>query len=393
MSRAPRQSVRRNEVRRICFATGTRAEFGLMESTLRAIGSSPKLSLGIIATGMHLDRERGHSLRRLRAEGWTIGATVPWKQGDGSPADAARATGRAVAGFTDVFERLDPDIVLVVGDRVEAFAAATAAHLSGRIVAHVHGGDRALGQSDDALRHAITKLSHIHFPATADSAARLRRLGEEPFRIHRVGSPGIDGIKGLAASRQRIATVVGDWPPRRFALVVLHPESSDEALERRRAISLLTAVRAAGVGRIAIIFPNTDPGARGILHAWTAHAGDADVRLIPDAPRDVYLGLLRDAAVLVGNSSSGIIEAASFGTFALDIGDRQSGRQRSGNVIHVPHSPAAIAKALRPIWNRGVPKRFRGTNVYGGGAVGTRIADVLARIALGERLRHKLIAH
>ena len=206
--------------RSVCFVTGTRAEYGLMRSTLAAIRDHPQLRLRIIATGMHLSRQHGRTIDAIRNDGWTVDATVPWPSGD-----LAIQTGRATASIAAAVERLKPDIVLVVGDRVEAFAAATAGHLSGRIVAHVHGGDRALGQVDDALRHAITKLAHVHFPATAASAERLLKLGEDRWRIHRVGSPGIDGIVESAGPLTL-------EPGGMYALVVLHPRT---ATTRRRS--------------------------------------------------------------------------------------------------------------------------------------------------------------
>src|SRR5207249_2279242 len=147
----------------------------------------------------------------------------------------ARRTGAAAASLAGAFAELEPDIVLVTGDRVEAFAAATAAHVSGRILAHVHGGDRALGQVDDSLRHAITKLAHIHFPATRQSAERLLRLGEDRWRVHRVGAPGIDGIVREAASRAEVAGAIGEFASGRFALLLLHPVDADAELEHRQA--------------------------------------------------------------------------------------------------------------------------------------------------------------
>ena len=158
----------------VCFVTGTRAEFGLMRSTLLAIRAHPRLRLQIVATGMHLDRSRGYSLDSIRTEGWTVDRVVPWKPaGSRTPTGTAKNTGVAVAALAGAFEELQSDVVLFVGDRVEAFAAAAAGHLGGRAVAHVHGGDRAAGQADDSLRHAITKLAHVHFPATAGSERRV----------------------------------------------------------------------------------------------------------------------------------------------------------------------------------------------------------------------------
>src|SRR6266550_4302922 len=197
MSRSQKQK------RRICFVTGSRAEFGLMQSTLRAIESHPKLQLQIIATGMHLDPAHGEPLDAIRNANIEPTATVPWPAASSANSTAA-ATGKATAALAGAFKKLKPDIVLIVGDRVEAFAAASAAHISQIPIAHIHGGDRALGQIDDSLRHAITKLSHIHFPATRQSARRIQRLGEDKFRIHTVGSPGIDGIHHLSSQKPPI---------------------------------------------------------------------------------------------------------------------------------------------------------------------------------------------
>ena len=365
-----------SEPRRVCFVTGTRAEFGLMRTTLTAIDAHPKLQLQLVVTGMHLDGRHGRSVDQIRRGGWFDRCDVeqvPWR------GDLATATGRATAGIGEALGRLRSDVVLVVGDRVEAFAGATAGHLGGRIVAHVHGGDRALGQVDDALRHAISKLAHVHFPATAASAGRLRRLGEDRWRIQRVGSPGIDGIASEAA-KERTAG--------RFALVVLHPIEADDAAERRRAEQLLAGVLRGGVDSVVIVYPNNDPGAAGVIACWGALG--AGVRVERDLPRARFLGLLRDAAVLVGNSSSGIIEAASFGTPVVDVGARQRGRECGENVAHVEHAERAIAAAVRAAVRHG---RFAKRNLYGGRGTGRKIAEVLASVRVDQRLRRKLIAY
>jgi UDP-N-acetylglucosamine 2-epimerase (non-hydrolysing)/GDP/UDP-N,N'-diacetylbacillosamine 2-epimerase (hydrolysing) len=403
--------------RRICFVTGTRAEYGLMRSTLVAIRDHPQLELQIIATGMHLSAEHGRTIRNIRTDGWKVDATVPWspakqrekksvseKKGvrypslggfDGGRSGPSRFlknglgenenavnTGRAMAGLASALDRLQSDIVLVVGDRVEAFAAAAAGHLSGRIVAHIHGGDRALGQVDDSLRHAITKLAHLHFPATIASKNRILNLGEDAWRVHRVGSPGIDGITMHAAS----AEVAG-----RFALIVLHPTDTDEAIERKRAELVLGSVKRIGFDRIVIVYPNNDPGFGGIIGAW--EAADSSAIIFRDVPRPKFLGLLRDAAVLIGNSSAGIIEAASFGTPVVDVGPRQLGRETSANVVRVPFSSNKIASELRRIWNSGKPLRCPKKNVYGGDGTGQRIAEILASVEIDSKLRRKLIAY
>jgi GDP/UDP-N,N'-diacetylbacillosamine 2-epimerase (hydrolysing) len=373
--------------RRICFVTGTRAEFGLMRTTLQAIQRHSRLNLQLIVTGMHLDPTHGRSIGTIRKDGWTIDATVPWPRAT-TPGKSAIGTGKAIAGLAKAFGRLDPDVVMVVGDRVEAFAAAAAAHIGGRVVAHVHGGDRALGQIDDSLRHAIAKLAHIHFPATAESARRIGRLGEDTWRIHHVGSPGLDGI-GQSAAIARFA----DLEQHRFALLVLHPVSTNDAAEARIARRVLRAILDAGIPRVAIIHPNSDPGGRGIAQSWDSVSTDPRLIIRRDVPRSVFLGLMRDAAMLVGNSSSGIIEAASFGTPVIDIGARQEGRERGRNVVNVPATQKAVVDTVKKTWNNGRPKRFTGQNIYGGDGAGDRIASELAQLLVDDRLLRKLITY
>ena len=365
--------------RRVMFITGTRAEFGLMEQTLRRLRDDRRTELQLVVTGMHLSREHGRSIDTIRRQGWTIEATVPWR---GGPAEA---TGRAIAGLTAVQKKLRPDVVLVVGDRVEAFAAATAGHLDGRIVAHVHGGDRALGQVDDALRHSISKLSHVHFPATAASGRRLVRLGEDAWRVHVVGTPGLDGVERTAGN------VPAEAGPR-YGLVVLHPDDGDDATQAARAKRLLAAMRRAGVDRGVIIYPNNDPGWRGIAGVW-ASPDRPGWTVHRDLPRAEFLRLLGGAGLLIGNSSSGIIEAASLGKWVINIGPRQQGRERSANVIDADWDAAALTQAIAAAWNDGRPKRFTGRNVYGSGDAGRRIADLLATLPLDAQVRQKLIAY
>ncbi len=366
-------------VRRVCYVTGTRAEFGLMKSTLRAIQAQAGLNLQLVVTGMHLSRAHGRTIDQIRRDGWKVDATVPW--GDSKDKDdLAAIVGGATAAFARVFALLDPDIVLVCGDRVEPFAAASAAHVAGRVVAHVHGGDRALGQVDDALRHAISKLAHLHFCATKLSHERLFRMGEDRFRIHRVGTPGVDGIRSIARENPHDPV---------DAVVAFHPESADEVQEYRRAKLLLKATRSAIKGSIVIVHPNNDPGWRGVAKAIAECDGAAGIDIVRDVPRDRFIGLLASTRVLIGNSSAGIIEAASLGTRVVNVGDRQLGRERSANVIDVGWTASSIERAIR----RASASKFAGRNVYGGGKAGERIARTLSDVVLDEKLRRKLIRY
>jgi GDP/UDP-N,N'-diacetylbacillosamine 2-epimerase (hydrolysing) len=337
---------------------------------------------------MHLDKRHGETIESVREAKWRIDAVVDW-------ADGPRpvAVGDAIANLARTFAKLKPDIVLIVGDRVEAFAAAAAGHLSDVVVAHVHGGDRALGQMDDSLRHAISKLSHVHFPATRESAARLKKMGEDGWRIHRVGSPGIDNIRGAAAGRAEIRKIFPSIQARRFALMVLHPTEADEGVEFRRARLVADAVRKSMPGHIVVIYPNNDPGSAGIIRCWQSIAGDTRFTIRADVSRPIFLGLLRDAAMLVGNSSAGIIEAGSFGTPVIDIGPRQRGRERCKDVRNVPQRGSAIAEAVRNIWNGGRPRRGKCANPYSGKEAGVRMAGVLGSMKIDRRLLRKIISY
>ena len=336
---------------------------------------------------MHLSAAHGRTVEQIRREGWKVDCVVDWVEGH-SQASAAIATGTAMASLAATYLDLKTDVVLAVGDRVEAFAAAAAAHVSGVAVAHVHGGDRAAGQIDDSLRHAITKLAHVHFPATKTSEQRIVKLGEDPWRIHRCGSPGIDGISATAVSSRQTRKVV-DAP---FALVVLHPADANPDVERRRARQVIRAFERSGIPRAVVVYPNNDPGSAGVISAWQTLDSNRHV-ICRDLPRGTFLGLMRDAVALIGNSSSGIIEAASFGTPVVDIGPRQLGREHGKNVVHVGYSEAEIYRALARIWNNGMPRRFASDNPYGVGHAGRIIAGTLAKLKINERLLRKLITY
>lgn len=379
--------MRREPRRKICFVTGTRAEFGLMASTLAAIRAHEALELQLVVTGQHTQPSRGNTLRTIRRDGWPVDAVVRWPD-DESPSGIARTTGATMARLAGVYESLAPAVVLVVGDRVEAFAAASAAHVGGRVVAHVHGGDRALGQVDDALRHAISKLAHVHFAATRASGARLFAMGEDRWRIRVAGSPGIDGIRRDAADSRAFLAAIGASDGD-FVLLLLHPTEANDRAEARRSTRLIDATRAAFAGPIVALMPNNDPGAAGIA-ASLRRAGDrGSVNVVTHADRPVFLGLLRDCRCLIGNSSSGIIEAGAFGTPVLDVGPRQLGRERGPNVLHAEEADfsRAVVRVLRQ------PRTAAKLHPYGGGGAARKIADVLASMAIDERLRRKLIRY
>jgi GDP/UDP-N,N'-diacetylbacillosamine 2-epimerase (hydrolysing) len=384
--------------RQIAVVTGTRAEYGLLKSTMTALQKHANVKLQLVVTGSHLLPKFGSTIDEIVADGWQIDARVPMQCGNDDPYDQAQGLARGVAGIARFLHDFKTDIVVVLGDRIEAMAAALAAITTSRMLAHIHGGDLAAGDLDDALRHSITKLAHIHFPATREAARRIVRMGEPSWRVHKVGAPGLDRIcELLAAKSQTISDAACTLQApfsERHAIILQHPSGRRASRERSTMTSILRAVHAEGY-HATCIYPNTDHGHEGILGAITAHearASNGEFRVVPSLPRDDFLLAMHKANVLVGNSSSGIIEAASVGTPAINIGKRQNGRQVSGaNVIHCDETFDAIRNALREAARR---RKTRACSaVYGDGHAGERIAKVLARIPLNDTVRRKLNAY
>lgn len=378
MKRTRRSGARR----RVAVVTGTRAEYGVLRSTIAAIAGQKSLELQLLVTGMHLLPRFGRTVRDIERDGWPIAARVAMQRGDDSPADQAEGLARGVAGIARFLEQAGTDIVLVLGDRIEALAGALAAVTTGRVLAHVHGGDVAPGDFDDSVRHAITKLAHLHFVATRRSQQRVLKLGEQRRRVFRVGAPGLDELRPVVAR-------LGRRPRVDEALVVFHASGRPAERERRAMEWVLGAVREAGLRR-RVILPNTDRGHAGVLEAIDAHlraSGRGEVEVHRSLPRDEYIRRLAAARLLIGNSSSGIIEAPLAGTPAVDVGRRQAGRERGGpGVVHCEENAAAIRRAVQ----RALRLRLKagGRTVYGDGRAGERIARLLATMQL-DPLRRK----
>ncbi|MFN0136309.1 MAG: UDP-N-acetylglucosamine 2-epimerase [Phycisphaerae bacterium] len=373
--------------RRIAVVTGTRAEYGALRSTILALRDSPRVELQVVATGLHLLRQFGRTIDDIRRDGVPIAATVPMQRGDDSATDQARGLARGVDGLARLFHRARTDIVVVLGDRIEAMAAALAATTTGRVVAHIHGGDVAAGDFDESLRHAITKLAHVHLTASESSRRRVIRLGEDARRVFLVGAPGLDDLRVELRARRGSKRAGGE------ALVVFHATGRDVRVERRAMETILHAVSAAGLRR-RIIYPNSDRGHAGIVAAIEAHVRRSgnDAVAHRSLPRGDFLRALIDADLLIGNSSSGIIEAPLAGTATVNIGDRQLGREPGGtSIVHCGESVRALARAIDQAMQ--MRPRRGGRCVYGDGRSGPRIARILERVSVNARLVRKRIAY
>ncbi|HVU65169.1 MAG TPA: UDP-N-acetylglucosamine 2-epimerase [Phycisphaerales bacterium] len=399
--------------RRILIITGSRSEFGLLRPVMRAVHKHKRLQLLVAVAGEHL-LAPAHTWKEVAKE-FRIDAKIPMqRRADRGRLDHAAACARGMAGFAAAYRKLKPDWVVVLGDRIEAFAAASAASIAGIAVCHIHGGDRAEGIADEAMRHAITKLAHLHCAATAQSAERILKLGEASTYVHVTGSPAIDGLAGIKPISRR---ELGPWS--NVGTVILHhpaglpPEREDAYIQ-----TILHIVDENAPGDILCLAPNHDPGREIILKALLArvrtpanrvayalpegyegrsvfkpraapseeclrNVGDRKWFYTDHLPRTQFLRLLKflreqDCGLLVGNSSAGLIEAAALGVRVLNVGPRQAGRERFGLVEDLPE-PATREGDDRTTSILSRRRTEVGPSPFGDGRAGPRIAALLAK--------------
>lgn len=378
--------------RRIAYLTGTRADFGLMAGTLRRLHDDPRTDVSLLVTGMHLSAQYGMTVREIEATGLPVAARIPLTIDDRNELAMARAVGEAVTGVAAALAQGRPDMLLLLGDRGEMLAGAIAAlHLSIPI-AHLHGGERS-GTVDEPLRHAITKLSHLHLVATQESRERVVRMGEAAQNVYVVGAPSLDDVVTRGElPREQVLRQLGLPVEARYALLLFHPVVQEMAQVQDQVDALVAALQAevlaAGM-HVVWLAPNADAGSAAIVAA-IQRADGPQVHRITHLPRPRYLDALAVADVLVGNSSSGIIEAASLGTPVVNIGNRQRLRQRNANTRDCGADVASIRQALVAALQAG---RFAPGNVYGDGKSGERICELLATVPLPPSLLDKSNAY
>ena len=375
-------------MRRVYYLTGTRADFGLMRSTLEKIHTSTDLALGVMVTGMHLDPRYGQTVREIEASGLPIVARIPVPLNGNDGAAMAKAIAAALAGSVDALAAGRPDALLVLGDRGEMLAGALAAlHLNIPVV-HLHGGELS-GTVDEPVRHAISKLAHYHFVATQKSRDRLVRMGEPADSVFVTGAPGLDDLNPKGTTpRADLMRAAGFDPARPIALVVFHPVVQDAAVAGDQARDLLSAVADVEGLQGLFFLPNADAGSEAIRSVFENAGGRFQSRV--HLERATFHDWLAAADVLVGNSSSGIIEAASFGLPVVNVGDRQRNRERNANVRDVPPARTSVAAAVRDALRGG---RQRASNVYGDGRAGERVVDLLRRLPMGAEILRKQNAY
>lgn len=378
------------------MVTGTRAEYGLLKPVMEQIKLACELELNIIVTGMHLSSLFGLTVKEIIKDGFQIEAKVKMLSKNDNSDETARSIGEGIIGLSGAFKRNKPDIVIVLGDRIEALAATIAAVYSNIPVAHIHGGDSAKAGLDENTRHAITKLANIHFAATKKSADRIIKLGEDRWRVFVVGAPGLDKIinERLLSKRELAEKYHLDFT-KPVLLVVQHSVTTQISEVENQIRQTLEAVTELNYQTI-IVYPNSDVGGRKIINIIRKYVSiNKNLHPFPNIPRTDYLSLLKHSSVLIGNSSSGVIETPLFHLPVIDIGIRQEGREQSTNIIHTDHKKEDIVKAInKSLFDEDLKKKVkRSKNPYGKGSASLEIVNKLITLPINERLMQKKITY
>lgn len=375
--------------RKLLYLTGTRADFGLMAHALSLIDADSNLELSLAVTGMHLSELFGQTIRDVRATGLRIATEIPVALGSGTPEEGAQAVATILSGMTAHMTADRPDALVLLGDRGEMLAGAIAAvHLNIPVV-HLHGGERS-GTIDESIRHAVSKLAHYHFTSTEGARARLIAMGERPETVFVTGAPGLDTILAEPLPpREDVLQAHGLDPARPTGMVVFHPVVQSQQQAGAQVATVMAAALNAGLQLVSFA-PNSDAGSQHIRAVLAQFDTHPDVRLLTHAERERYLALMARLDVMIGNSSSGILEAASFGTPVINVGDRQTGRERNANTVDVPVETEAIRAAILEALALG---RHATHNIYGDGKAGVRIRDLLRDLPLDPELLNKMIAY
>ncbi len=367
--------------RKICVVTGTRAEFGLLRWLMEEIRAESALELQVIATGMHLSPEFGSTYREIEEAGFRIDVKVEMLLSSDTSTAVTKSMGLGIIGFADAYDRLAPNIVVLLGDRFEIFAAASAAMIAGIPIAHIHGGETTEGAFDEAIRHSITKMSHLHFTAAEEYRNRVIQLGEQPERVFNVGGMGIDAIKQIKLlSRVELEHSLNIKFKDKSLLITFHPVTLEgQTSSAKQMQELLTALEELTDTTLIFTMPNADTGGREL----SSMVSDF-VQAHPNSKVFTSLGQLRYYSCLaqvdgvVGNSSSGLLEAPAFNIGTVDIGDRQKGRLKASSVISCEPRCSDIKAAINTLYTHDFQRGLSGVvNPYGSGGASKAIGEIL----------------
>ncbi len=371
--------------KKVLVVTGSRAEYGLLRPVLHELHKSKKLVPRLLVTGMHTLKKYGYTLREVRRE-FPVDANVPIQEKDSML--AALAT--EIQGIENAVKKERPDLLLVLGDRDEAFAGAIVGGHEKIPVAHIHGGDTLGFLVDESIRHSITKFAHIHFPATKKSAQRIVQMGENPRHVHVVGSTAFDARElERIGTRTELARELGLDSTREWLLVIQHPTPLDSTPINKQLLPTLKAIKNDPAQKV-IVYPNSDTGSKEFIRSIEHLRQKNEFIVVPSLPRRHYLGLMKESVAIIGNSSSGIIEAGFFKKAVVNIGGRQAGRECGENVIHADYSQAEITRAIAKA--RSKPFTISLSllkHPYGLGNAAMRLVRILEKAKIEDNIFHK----
>ncbi len=377
-------------MRKICIITGTRAEYGLLRWVMQGIKDDPELTLQIIATGMHLSPEFGLTYREIEQDGFQIDRKVEMLISSDTPVGIAKSMGLGLIGFADALHDLRPDLIVVLGDRFEIFSAVSAALVARIPVAHLHGGELTEGAFDDAIRHSITKMSHLHFVAAEEYRNREIQLGEQPDRVFLVGGLGIDNIKRLKLlDREELEASLDFKLGSKNLLITFHPVTLEAATALEQMSELLVALAELEDTQLLFTMPNADTDGRVLIKMVGEFvAQHSNARAYTSLGQLRYLSCVSHVDGVVGNSSSGLAEVPSFKKGTINIGDRQRGRLQATSVINCEPTQQSIASALTKLYSIDFQKSIDNvTNPYGDGGASKKVVEIIKNHALDGLLK------
>lgn len=375
----------------ICVITGTRADYGLLHWLMREIDISPEFELQTLVTGSHLNKHYGATWQEIRDAGFNISAKVPLPLEDDSALGTARCIGLATSEIANALDKLKPNLIVVLGDRFEALAAATAACVLRIPIAHFHGGETTEGAYDEAFRHSITKMSQYHFTSAEVHRHRVIQLGEHPDRVFNVGAMGLDNIAELELlNREDFEQSIGFQLKRKNILVTFHPATLDNQSPSDQLAELLTTLDS--FPELGIIFtkPNSDTGNRSISMLIDSYASKYPTRISVHTSLGQlrYLSAIKHVDAVVGNSSSGLIEVPCFGIGTVNIGDRQQGRLAGKSVIHCDPCQSSIRQAIQHVLTPTFKNSIANTpNPYGTAGAARRSLEIIQTLPLHESVK------
>lgn len=376
--------------RKICVVTGTRAEYGLLRWVMQGIQDEPYLVLQVIVTGMHLSPEFGLTHREIEKDGFQIDRKVEMLTSSDTPVGIAKSMGLGMIGFADALNELAPDLLVVLGDRFEIFSAVAAAMIARVPVAHLHGGEATEGLIDESIRHAITKMSHLHFVAADEYRQRVIQLGEQPKNVHLVGGLGIDSIKRLKLlGRRELEDALGFRLGRRNLLITFHPVTLEAATAGEQVDELLAALVSLKDTELIFTLPNADTDGRVVIHRILRFVEQySNAHVFTSLGQLRYLSCLKHVDGVVGNSSSGLIEVPSFKKGTVNIGDRQRGRLQAASIINCMPKRQEIRDAIDYLYSESFQTKLTHVvNPYGEGGSSEKVIQVLKNTPLVELLK------